>query len=978
MKTYRAREWFIPALALALALGAQASLGTVRPAAAAEAAFTGVAAQSDVPLARKWVTPEAGAYDFAYAGRGILTSKARPATFTLTIPGRPVAAFLYIGGSDVPDLPGRHFPAGDTQINVWVNNLGGLPKYTTVPVAYRGGSAFIHKLDITADVVQGDNRIRVARFNLNHPDGLMAVAVYETGGTEHNRIEIFEGADAGYYAARPPIGPDSEVVVSTYDAADQLRQGRMMLSLLDMQDGRGDEIFHYTGLGSPGDGLVDTDGDGLIDIVDRTVKLRRKDFLPLGNDWADLAKTRREAVEGAVSLEEDGLGRKIISGGYGRGGEQDYFEFNYWIPAGSSWSGIQVQSENPEHGDSFILALLVNSFPVPEGFNPVPNITVVKSPKESSGAPGLQVDFTFTVTSVGGGEALRDVSVADDPVLALSGPTGDTDGDNQLDLDETWVYTGSRVYPVVGEFPDTVTATGYGVESGDFVSDTDDARVVISVPLGSIGDFVWNDLDNDGAQDAGEPGLAGVGVTLTFGGVDPPAPLTTVTGAGGQYLFSSLPAGDYTVSVDPATLPAGMLPTWDYDGTATPHAASLALAAGATNLDVDFGYVVPRPDFTITKTASILLGGPGDPVTYEFTVTNTGNVPLVDVALVDDKLGDIGTVTLAVGASAKLYVTDRPLPDCGLGGATERTTCGGETTDGYRCSLTNTVTASWTTLTRTAWDCVDIVKPAIAVTKVADPTFGYLFTAVGTWPATTVVTPVDVTYTFAVTNPGGEPLRDVTVVDVVSGHPVCTDPVRTAKEGADELLDPGETWTYQQTCVYSEVGCFPDTVTATGWGYVSDRKVVDDASAYIEVAGCGICTGKVATLALRFDGAAAALVEVIPENDKFGDVKAFSGIVEPGGIFSFGPLSSTWPGFDGTLGTHVTVTATVDGVTTSVSIHTSCSQPIYPGQVWGSFTILEGTSKLGGSLCPYEETATGARAPAFLGTGRIGGPHCQD
>ena len=34
---------------------------------------------------------------------------------------------------------------------------------------------------------------------------------------------------------------------------------------------------------------------------------------------------------------------------------------------------------------------------------------------------------------------------------------------------------------------------------------------------GRIGDFVWNDLDQDGVQDAGEPGINGVVVHLRDG-----------------------------------------------------------------------------------------------------------------------------------------------------------------------------------------------------------------------------------------------------------------------------------------------------------------------------------------------------------------------------------------------------------------------------------------------------------------------------
>ncbi len=98
-------------------------------------------------------------------------------------------------------------------------------------------------------------------------------------------------------------------------------------------------------------------------------------------------------------------------------------------------------------------------------------------------------------------------------------------------------------------------------------------------PLFSLGDFVWNDLDGDGVQDAGEPGIAGLTVTLSNGA-------TTTTSAGGQYTFGSLPAGTYTVCV--SGLPAGYVPTYDLDGIATPSCAMATVGPSATN--VDFGY----------------------------------------------------------------------------------------------------------------------------------------------------------------------------------------------------------------------------------------------------------------------------------------------------------------------------------------------------------------------------------------------------
>ncbi|MCH7549233.1 MAG: hypothetical protein IH969_06845 [Candidatus Krumholzibacteriota bacterium] len=37
----------------------------------------------------------------------------------------------------------------------------------------------------------------------------------------------------------------------------------------------------------------------------------------------------------------------------------------------------------------------------------------------------------------------------------------------------------------------------------------------------------------------------------------------------------------------------------------------------------------------------------------------------------------------------------------------------------------------------------------------------------------------------------------------------------------------------------------------------------------------------------------------------------------------------------------------------NATFHVSCSQEIGPGMIRGDFLIIEGTSKAGGTLCPY-------------------------
>lgn len=84
------------------------------------------------------------------------------------------------------------------------------------------------------------------------------------------------------------------------------------------------------------------------------------------------------------------------------------------------------------------------------------------------------------------------------------------------------------------------------------VDDTVDAGVVGG--LNEVGDLVWADLNRNGVQDPGEPGMAGVPVSLQ--NADGAVVVATTTGPHGQYSFSHLPDGVYKVCFDANKLPA--------------------------------------------------------------------------------------------------------------------------------------------------------------------------------------------------------------------------------------------------------------------------------------------------------------------------------------------------------------------------------------------------------------------------------------
>ena len=110
----------------------------------------------------------------------------------------------------------------------------------------------------------------------------------------------------------------------------------------------------------------------------------------------------------------------------------------------------------------------------------------------------------------------------------------------------------------------------------------------------TISDFVWEDLDADGIQDAGETGINNVTVEL-FNTADV-SQGTTATNAAGAYSFTGItPADYYLVFTTPATynfspLDVGADDTVDSDAnTATGRTANYTLTSNEVETSADAG-----------------------------------------------------------------------------------------------------------------------------------------------------------------------------------------------------------------------------------------------------------------------------------------------------------------------------------------------------------------------------------------------------
>ena len=435
-------------------------------------------------------------------------------------------------------------------------------------------------------------------------------------------------------------------------------------------------------------------------------------------------------------------------------------------------------------------------------FGSSPSLNVVKSSTTTSiTAAGQAVPYTFTVTNTGN-ITLTGVTVTDpmcdaNPVRQ----SGDTNNDNQLQTTETWVYTCTHTVTQAeidsgGSLSNTVT-----VDSNESAPDTDTRNIPItqtpginiaktpatqSVVSGGTASFTLT------VTNTGNVTLSGVSVTdaqCTTG------PTRTGGDTNNDNLLQTTETWTYSCSVANVT-------------SAFTNTAGVTTAQGVTDSDTADVTLAPIPAMNVVKNSTTnSITSAGQVVTYTFTVTNTGNITLTGVTVIDPmcdaapayQSGDTNNDT-------QLQTTETWNYTCNHTVTQAEVDAGG--------NLNNTVTVNSTESgPDTDTHNIPIAQtPGINVVK-------------NSTTASITTVGQSVPYTFTITNTGNVTLTGVTVTDAMcDAAPVFM----SGDTNIDGKLQTTEVWLYScaHTVTLLEIntgGNLSNTVTAdsieSGAGY---------------------------------------------------------------------------------------------------------------------------------------------------------------
>lgn len=238
---------------------------------------------------------------------------------------------------------------------------------------------------------------------------------------------------------------------------------------------------------------------------------------------------------------------------------------------------------------------------------PVVDLVLDKTVDQADSQAGGNLVYTIEVTNNGPSEATN-VQVADTLPAGVTftsgtGPNGETLSatNGVVNFNAGALANGASITLTINA---TINAgaSGNQVNSATVTTDTnesnsgnntDTAETTVDPLTSTIGGSVYIDANDNGVQDAGELGIAGVELVLSGNdSLGNPVNATATTSADGSYLFSNLAAGTYTVT---ETQPRGFRDGIETVGTGANASAAdnvftqLGLGADTDAISFNFG-----------------------------------------------------------------------------------------------------------------------------------------------------------------------------------------------------------------------------------------------------------------------------------------------------------------------------------------------------------------------------------------------------
>jgi uncharacterized repeat protein (TIGR01451 family) len=424
-----------------------------------------------------------------------------------------------------------------------------------------------------------------------------------------------------------------------------------------------------------------------------------------------------------------------------------------------------------------------------------PGLLVTKHAEPAVILPGTEVVYTMMVTNTGQ-SPLTDLSVMDNQCTGLAYVQGDLNTNGLLDSGENWVYRCSA-QPTTS-LTNTVEASGQPCDDAGValpgisrVEDSDSAFVEVIRPDIELTKVAYPTVILAGetvvytctVRNSGDVPLSDV--NLEDSQCTPMTAIRSPVAGDGDDLLNSgetrtyrCEAPLYEDSVNTAI--ASGQPS---DVTGNPYPGIARVSAEDSAM---VAVIAPAIDVSKTATPTVLYAG--DMVTYLIEIYNTGDVPLLDVDLVDDRCSEL----VYIDGEGRERAGQRPAShgrSSGLllPGASWR----------YRClaqplaDTVNTVSVSAQPGDAQGQAIERIARVSAedsAAVRVVDP--GIALAKSASRPVVTVGEVV--TYTFTVTNTGDVPMVSVSLID-----DRCADLVRIDDEPAASVLDVGEVWRYR-------------------------------------------------------------------------------------------------------------------------------------------------------------------------------------